>query len=31
VPSSRLDLSMTGIWGAMFFSLISQESVGADP
>src|ERR1700694_2848168 len=30
-PSSRLDLSMTGMCGAIFFSLTTQLSVAADP
>jgi hypothetical protein len=31
VPSSRLDLSITGICGAIFLSLTSQLSIAADP
>ena len=31
VPSSRLDLSMTGMCGAIFFSLTSQLRCAADP
>ncbi len=31
VPSSRFDLSMTGMCGAIFFSLTIQLSVSAEP
>jgi hypothetical protein len=31
VPSSRFELSNTGIWGAMPFSSTSQFSIGAAP
>src|SRR5262249_16061732 len=31
VPSSRFDLSMTGMCGAIFFSLTIQLSASADP
>ena len=30
-PSSRLDLSMTGMCGVIFFSLTIQLEVAADP
>jgi hypothetical protein len=31
VPSSRFDLSITGMCGAIFFSLTIQVSVAAEP
>jgi hypothetical protein len=31
VPSSRLDLSMTGMWGAICFSVSNQLRFAAEP